>query len=114
MRNGPLRHRITLQAPSQAQNEDTGEMVPVWTDWPEQGAKHWARIEPLSGRDFIASKALQSEVSGRIVLRYRAGITASMRILYRGTVYSIHAVLPDTKSGREYLTLLVSEGVKRG
>ena len=114
MRNGPLRHRITLQSLSHVQDANTGEMVPVWADWPRPGARHWARIEPLSGRDFIAAKAVQSEVTARVVLRYLDGIDATMRMLYRGKVYSIHAPLPDAKSGREYLTLMVSEGVKRG
>lgn len=114
MRNGPLRHRITLQALSHVQDADTGEMVPVWADWPVPNMMYFARVEPLSGRDFIAAKAVQSEVTARIVMRYREGVNATMRLLFRGQVYSIHAVLPDAKSGREYLTLMVSEGVKRG
>ncbi|SDS03375.1 phage head-tail adaptor, putative, SPP1 family [Halopseudomonas litoralis] len=110
MRNGPLRHRITLQQRVQVQDPVTGEVVPGWIDW----ARPMARIEPLSARDFIAAKAAQSEVTGRIVIRYREGVLPTMRILYRGKVYSIHGVLPDTKSGREYLTLPVSEGVRDG
>lgn len=114
MRNGPLRHRIVLQSQDHAQDANTGEMVPHWQDWPAQGARHWARVEPLSGREFIAAQAVQSEVSTRIVIRYREGVVSSMRALHLGKVYSIQAVLPDSKSGREYLTLMVSEGVTSG
>jgi head-tail adaptor len=38
-----------------------------------------------------------------------------MRIVYRGAVYAIVGKpLPDKKSGREYLTILVSEGLTDG
>lgn len=74
----------------------------------------YASIEPLSTRDFIAASAVQSEVTARIVIRYRPGITTDMRILHRDKVYAIEGVLTDKVSGLDYLTLPVSEGVKRG
>jgi len=111
---GKLRHRVTLQAPGLTQDPVSGEMVPGWADWPVAGAKHWASIEPLSARDFIAAQANQSEITARIVIRYREGILPTMRILHRGKVYAIQGVLPDADSGLEYITLPVSEGVKDG
>lgn len=110
MRIGPLRHRITLQARTLVQNPATGEMVPTWTDW----AKVWARIDYLSARDLIAAQAVQSKITARIVIRYRPGVLATMRILHRGKIYSLEGALPDNKSGVEYLTLPVSEGVRDG
>ncbi|WP_313135563.1 phage head closure protein [Stutzerimonas nitrititolerans] len=114
MRAGKLRHRIQLQQQVQVQDSETGAVALAWQDWPAPGRKLWASIEPLSARDFIAAQAAQSEVSARIVLRYRVGVLASMRALYRAKVYAIHGVLPDPDSGIEYLTLPVSEGVKDG
>ena len=110
MRNGKLRHRITLQRPGLSQDPQTGEMIPGWQDV----APAWASIEPLSAREFIAAHAGQSEVTARIVIRYRADVDATMRALHRGKVYNIHGVLADPKSGLEYLTLSVSEGVNNG
>lgn len=112
MQAGKLRHRIIIQQRAQVQDEDSGEMIDGWADWPRPGAKHWASIEPLSARDFIAARAVQSQVTGRIVLRHREGLVPTMRILYRNKIYSIHGVLPDPDSGLEYLTLPVSEGVR--
>lgn len=112
MQAGKLRHRITIQERVQIQDRDSGEMINGWQDWPRSGAKHWASIEPLSARDFIAARTVQSQVTGRIVLRYREGLDPTMRILYRNKVYSIHGRLPDPNSGLEYLTLPVSEGVR--
>lgn len=114
MHAGKLRHRVQFQRQVQGQDPVSGAVVQVWQDWPAPGQKLWARIEPLSARDFIAAKAAQSEVTARIVVRYRAGIVATMRAMYRDKVYSIHGVLPDPDSGREYLTLPVSEGVRDG
>ncbi|WP_433738993.1 phage head closure protein [Pseudomonas putida] len=112
MRAGSLRHRITFQALSQTQDPETGEMlpgwVPVWESVP-------ASVEPLSARDLIAAQAGQSEASGRMVIRYRAGVLPTMRILHRGDIYNIQGPpLPDPDSGLEYLTILVSKGVNDG
>lgn len=108
MRAGKLRHHITIQHQSLAQDPNTGAMVHEWAEL----TKTFASIEPLSARDFIAASAVQSEVIARIVIRYRDDVEAGMRILHRGKVYTIKGVLADTDSGLEYLTLPVGEGVK--
>ncbi|AWY43856.1 head-tail adaptor protein [Pseudomonas putida] len=112
MRAGLLRHRITIQEPGLIQDPDTGEMIPGWvTVWEKVAAS----VEPLSARDLIAAQAVQSEASGRVVIRYRAGVLPTMRILHRGDVYEIQGQpLPDPVSGLEYLTILVAKGVNDG
>jgi SPP1 family predicted phage head-tail adaptor len=110
MQAGKLRHRVTIQKPSRRQDPVTGASISGWVDV----AKVWASIEPLSARDFIAAQGVQSEVTARIVMRYRDDVRASMRILHRNRIYNISGVLPDQDSGREYLTLPVSEGVNDG
>lgn len=107
---GKLRHRITIQAKGMTQDPVTGEMVEGWSDM----VSVWASVEPLSAREFIAAQANQSEITARIVIRYRPGILPTMRILHRGKVYAIQGVLPDADSGLEYITLPVSEGVSQG
>lgn len=105
---GQLRHKVELQAETIAQDPVTGEMVKSWATV----ANVWAQISPLSGREFIAASAEQSEVQGKIVIRYRDGVTASNRVVYRGMFYNILAVLPDAESGREHLTLMTAVGVR--
>lgn len=107
---GELRHRITIEQPTQLQDPTSGAMTPGWTLFKTVRA----RIEPLSVRDFIAAKAQQSEISARITIRYQAGITAAMRIRHGDRIYNITGVLPDPKSGRKYLTLPCTEGVNDG
>lgn len=110
MQIGKLRHRVRIERPATTQDPDTGEMVAGW----ETVATVWASVEPLSAREFIAAQAGQSEVTARVMMRHRDGITADMRLVHRGQVYNIEGVLPDPKSGRHYLTLPVSEGVNDG
>ncbi len=112
MQAGRLRHRITFQALVRKQDPETGEELESWmTVWD----KVPAAVEPLSSRDFIAAQATQSEATGRMVLRYRAGVLPTMRILYRGDVYDIKGPpLPDPDSGLDYLTILVAKGVNDG
>ncbi|MGP5283155.1 phage head closure protein [Pseudomonas helleri] len=111
MRAGDLRHRIQFQKLAPGVDPETQEPLPgVWVDV----VTVWAAIEPLSGREFIAAQAVQSEVVGRIVIRRRTDIMAQMRGLYRGQVYNIHGVLSDPKSGLDYLTLPYSLGVNDG
>lgn len=111
MQAGKLRHRVTIQQLASTQDPQSGAMVDNWETVADSVP---ASIEPLSARDFIAAQARQSEVTARIVIRHRQGIRAGMRILHRNAVYMVQGVLPDAKSGREYLTLPVSEGVRDG
>lgn len=112
MRAGSLRHRITFQKSGLVQDLGTGEMLPGWeTVWADVPAS----VEPLSARDLIAAQAGQSEASGRMVIRYRAGVLPTMRILHRSDVYNIQGQpMPDPVSGLEYLTILVAKGVNDG
>lgn len=108
MRNGKLRHKMTLQEPVDVQDTTTGEMVRTW----QEVAKVWASLEPLSANAFVAAGAEQSEVTARVTIRYRDDVTSKMRLVYRGMYYDIKGVLADPKSGLEYLTLPVGEGVR--
>ncbi|MBK0003169.1 phage head closure protein [Erwinia sp. S38] len=110
MQAGKLRHRVRLQQKVSQQDPVTGAVEPSWLDV----ATLWAEVSPLSVREFIAAQAGQGEVTTRIKIRYRPGITRHHRILYREQIFNIEGVLPDPKSGREYLTLPCSEGVNDG
>ncbi len=111
--SGVLRHRIAIQEQLEDQDSDTGEITHMWSTVSGMESVP-AEIVPLSAREFIAAQATQSEIVARIVIRYREGIDATMRAVHNGAVYNIRGVLPDAKSGREYLTLPVSNGLTDG
>lgn len=99
MRSGMLRHRVTLQRFQQGQDAYGGP-VETWEDV----ATVWASLEAMNGREFFASKQAQSEVTQRIRIRYRADVTADMRVVHGGRVFGIVAPLPDNR-GRELVLM---------
>ena len=77
MRAGPLRHRISIQSATDAQS-DSGEVTKTWstvTRW-------WASIEPLSGREYMATMQARSESLVRIRMRYYPALTTQHRIVF--------------------------------
>lgn len=107
---GKLDKRVILQEQSVTQDPDTGEQLVIWVDV----IPLWAHIRPISAREFRASAAKQAETTVDITIRYRNGLTAKMRFLHKGKIYNIHGLLPDEKSGVEYLTIPCSEGTNDG
>ena len=100
MQAGTLTKRVTLQAPGTATDE-LGQPIPGWTDV----ATLWGDIRMKSGLESIKAGASVSVVQASIRVRYRAGITAGMRIVCNLVVYEIKAVMPDV-GGREYVDLI--------
>jgi len=86
----------------------------VTTSWLQVAANVPAQIVPLSVREFIASQSVQSGITTRIVIRYRAGLDAAMRILHNGRIYNPQGWLADADSGIQYLTAPCSEGLNEG
>ena len=105
---GKLNHWVQLQAPGTTQDPNTGEMIENWTTV----AEVWAEVVPMSAREFQAANAEQSEVRGRMTIRYREDVDATMRVIHRGKWYAILGVMEDAESGREHLTLMTAEGVR--
>lgn len=111
---GDLRHPVAID--DLVETRSPSGSGGTTKSWVNVVARTWAKIVPASGREYVAAQSAQSKVTGRIVIRWRAGVTAKMRVrkLSDGAVYNIEAVMPDPESGREYLTLLVSDGVTDG
>lgn len=98
---GRLNRRITIERPVLIQAED-GTTTTTWTP---VATDIRAGIEPLSVRDFIAAQSRQSKISVRIVIRYRPGLTANMRIVTDGgSIFKPEGWQPDPITGREWLT----------
>lgn len=110
---GRLRHRIAIQERIEVQDSDTGDITYVWETVTGMGSVP-AEITPLSAREFQSAASTQSNIIGRIVIRYREGIVAKMRAVHGSRVYNIEGVLPDMESGIDWLTLPVSAGANNG
>lgn len=69
-----------------------------------------AAIEPLSGREFIATQAVQSNVTPSIRLRYLARISTADRITHGGTVYNVLSIIDKGKRHIELELMCKSAG----
>lgn len=102
MKAGDLDQRVTLERLSGGVDE-LGQPLP--DEWTAIGSC-WASVRPLLGREYIAAQAVQSEVSTKVTIRYRPGITPADRVNHEGRIYNITAVL-DVRSEHDELVLMV-------
>lgn len=84
MRAGLLRHKVTIQTATETQDA-IGQRVSTWAAL----ATRWAAIEPMTGREYHGSEALQSEVTHKIRLRHVEDVTAKMRVIYGSRTFEI-------------------------
>jgi SPP1 family predicted phage head-tail adaptor len=111
MRAGKLNRRITIQQLVQAKNQ-TGGMVASW----EQFAVRRANVNNLSGTEGLATKAHGGEVADArtiFTMRYLAGVTETMRVLYGGKVFNIRFV-NDVLEGHRTLIVTCDTGATEG
>lgn len=105
---GKLNQRVTLQ--QRAAGEDAmGQANGAWQDV----ATVWAQVMPLRGREFFAAAQTQQELSIKVTMRYRAGVTPSMALLWQGQRYDITGVI-QLGGRREWLEVMALTGGRDG
>lgn len=100
MNPGALNQRVTVERLEQGQDE-IGQPFSTWTTL----CTTWAAVEPQAGREFVAGGALQSELTTKIRIRWRAGITSGDQVTHEGRAYNITSVV-DYRSARRELVLM--------
>ena len=98
---GRLRHRVTLRSPARTR-DDYGQEVAGWTDV----ATVRADVRHPSGKEAITAGAEVATTAASFRIRFRADVNAGWRVLHRGALYDITAVLPDSESGRQWVDLV--------
>jgi SPP1 family predicted phage head-tail adaptor len=96
MRAGDLRNRVTIQSKTVVQNS-FGEEDITWTEL----ATVWAAVEPLRGREFLDGRMVTAEITTRVRIRYRDGISPEMRVVFGSKVYDVIAVVHIEERERE-------------
>ena len=100
MRAGQLDQRVSVERLEQG-DDAAGQPLTTWSTL----FTTWAAVEPLTGREYIAASAFVSEVTTRIQLRYRPGLTPADRVTHEGRKYAIVSVI-DYKSANRELVLM--------
>ena len=106
LRAGRLRHRVVLQYPVDTRSA-TGGVTTTYT----ADSTVWAAIEPISGKEYLASQQAQNEVSVSILIRYHPTIDESWRVTHGGKTYAIETII-NHDMRNHLLTLMCSEGTK--
>lgn len=101
---GVLRERVTIQRKVVTRDGYGAEGV-AWQDV----ATVWARVEVVKGREGPESRQMDVMASHRVAMRYRTDVDETMRLLWRGRVLNIVALIPDER--RRYLVVLAEEHV---
>lgn len=70
-------------------------------------------IIPVSGRELLAAQQVKGEVTHRIRCRYRAGLTAANRFVFRGRVFDLQATIDPREAG-VMLEIMAKEGLTNG
>lgn len=76
-------------------------------DWQDL-ATVWGSCTDLSGKEFLAAQAVNSQVSSKVVIRYRLDVDASARLIIDAQVYLIEYPLVGGRN--QYLTLMCKRG----
>jgi SPP1 family predicted phage head-tail adaptor len=108
MRISDLRHRITLQQKTTTRDAE-GNVRETWADV----ATVWAAFEPIRGREYFQAASVNAENTVRFRIRYRQGVTPTMRVVYGGRVFDIKSVI-DVNERHLEIELMCQEWASGG
>lgn len=99
---GEMRERVTLQSPL-LEADGAGGATIAWED----EATVWAKVEELGGDEHASGERLAARTRLRLTIRYREGLNAAMRVIWKTRPLDIRAIRdPD---GRRHLLILDCE-----
>jgi SPP1 family predicted phage head-tail adaptor len=85
---GNFNKRLEIQSVIQAA-DGQGGYTDTWTST----AKVWGSIEPVKGYEKFQAMQLETQITHRIHIRFRTGITTKHRIVYDKRVFDIKEVI---------------------
>jgi len=81
---GRLTERVTIQARKAGRDGTGARTAESWVDITTDPT--WAEVLPLAGREGWTARQVDAEITHRVVMRYRSGVTSKHRIKW-GSVY---------------------------
>ncbi len=92
---GRLRHRVTIQYPTRNEDEGGGASI-RWMPL----ATVWAQVKARPGREIFQADSPTARSAFRLVIRYRADVDPTMRVLWGERVLEVLAVGDEDGSKR--------------
>lgn len=84
-RKRTFRHKLVIEHQTVVGVNSLNQPVYDWATF----ATVWGEVDPLKGREYIASKQAQAELTHRITIRYIPGIKPTMRIKWGERIFEI-------------------------
>ena len=100
---GALRRRVIIEAPVETP-DDTGGVTRGFT--PLDAV--WASVAPVSGQRLFVAQRPEEDISHIVRIRWRAGLTAAMRLRIGPRILLVRA-LHDVNETRRHLVLYCRE-----
>lgn len=101
---GQLRERVAIERPVRTADGAGGADV-TW----ETLATVWAEVVALGGNEQPLAEHNEARGACRVTIRFRADVTAQMRLVWRGAALNIRG-LRDPDGKRQWLTINAQSG----
>lgn len=93
LRAGRLRHRVTIQKPTEGTANAFGETVDTWSDV----ATVHASVIMQTGREAFEAAKVQPEGTVEVIVRYRSDLTSEKRFKFGDRLLFIDNVIADDR-----------------
>ena len=93
MRAGQLRHRVTIQKPTEGTPNDYGETLDTWSDV----ATVHASVIMQAAREAFEAAQVQPEGTVEVIVRYRSDLTSEKRFKFGDRLLYIDSVVADER-----------------
>lgn len=100
---GDLRYQIDIIQPGVGDGYDTTPASTI-------ASGVWAEIIDLSGLELVRAQMIAAKVTHRVTIRYRAGLSTNMQVVFGSRTFDIQGILDVGKPRTTWLQLLCVEG----
>lgn len=100
-----LNKRISIQRPTKTA-DGMGGFTSAWTNM--TATPLWASIWPVSAREIVKDKQTMGEITHRIRIRFKRGVTTECRVQYKNRYFNIVGVV-NPGEDNEWLDILCKE-----
>lgn len=113
--SGALRHRALIENKSVTYDPLGGEIV-TWVPISTIAGDGyvWVNAKFPSGIETLRNNIVLGISRASFRARYRDDVGQTSRLTFRGRVYDIKSVQPDSESGMEFMDLVAEAGANQG
>jgi len=109
MRPGALRHRVNIQEQTETPDGMGGFSI-AWSSMAGMDSVP-AKVMPLSSREQLDAMKLEADISGKVRIRYRAGLSAKNRMIFKTRILQITGSPINYDEKNKTLDFLVQEDI---